>query len=372
MRLQSSSEKDKRIMVSEPHSAPYRDGTFVEMRKNTNMEWMILTGNKSHRHSEWNYISPNEEIRRYSNKTLEFRITTYQRGFLKMVLKFKPDIVITNSVIEAVVAKSIRHSHIVLYADTIKQGKHGNSYWNRMILTWLYKTANAIWVPGRAGKQYFESYLKGSRPVYCGTYTEDANQKIQKINDLRRNRSDLRGKLGIDDTDFLFLFIGKLIPTRHVGVLLKCMKRMANGRIKTLIIGDGPDEEIVHDYLLSEDNVKWIPHVSLEELETYYAIADAYIHPGEEPYSLALYEAAIAGIPILASKQVGATSDCLCDGKNGYLLKYCNPSDMHEKMLSVANGDLSENDIKKMQKFILDKRGIAWSSKQLMRACNFN
>ncbi|MCM1202067.1 MAG: glycosyltransferase [Bacteroides fragilis] len=272
------------------------------------------------------------------------------------------------------IAKCMIHSRIVLYADTMKPGKHGGYLWNRLLLTWLYKRADAVWVPGEAGKKYFRGCLKGKRPVYCGTYTEDADRKLQKIRELRKTKSELRCMLGFEESDYVFLFVGKLIPTRHVEVLLKCMKMLddKNKRIKALVIGDGPDEEKVRGYLRTGKNIRWLPRVSLQELEKNYALADAYVHPGEEPYSLALYEAAIAGIPILAAEKVGAAADCLYDGKNGYLLEFCDPSDMCEKMIKAANSEISGNECERVQRFILEKRGIVWSGEQLMKACSLN
>ena len=87
--------------------------------------------------------------------------------------------------------------------------------------------------------------------------------------------------------------------------------------LRVIVIGDGPEYIKADAAKNTLDNLLLIKSVEFDELHRYYALADAYIHPGSEPFSLAFVEAAIAGIPLISTHDVGASSDYLIDGYNG-------------------------------------------------------
>jgi glycosyltransferase involved in cell wall biosynthesis len=107
-----------------------------------------------------------------------------------------------------------------------------------------------------------------------------------------------------------------------------------------------------------------IPSISIQELEKVYAMADAYIYLGWEPYSLALYEAAILGLPIIANSEIGAVKDCVKDHKSGYLVYDYSPNKVAQMIFNVVNGEINEGAFE-MSKYIIDRRGVEWATDQL-------
>lgn len=359
-----------KVMVVEENAAPYRDDTFKEFIKQAKCDFLILTVNKKvDNHKEWEYKSPLEYCRKYCDNVINTKVGPYRRGTFTNMIKYKPDILITSSFIEEMMARMLGVSRVVFRSDTMRKGRHGDESWNKWALTKLYKLADSIWTTGAAGREYFSYYLKDTRPIYEGTYTNDVEKQYELICKERVNRDHLRRILGIDKTDFTFLFIGKLIESRHVDVLLAAMERMeSQNNVKVIIIGNGPDEHLVRDYCMRHKNVVHIPSVPLKDLEKYYAISDAYVHPGEEPYSLALYEAAVAGIPIISSAKVGATADCLKDTITGYLFAFCDVDGMVSCMQKVVQGKLDQKNIISLQQYILKERNLEWAASELMKA----
>ena len=195
----------------------------------------------------------------------------------------------------------------------------------------MYRRADAFWVPGSKSKAYFEQYVGNERPIYLGSYTDDCVNQMKKVNDSFKIRSSLRNELGISQNSFVFLFVGKLIESRNIGILLGAAERISNEnqKIEILVIGEGEENYKIEEYSNKYSNVKWIPRVRRSELEKYYAIADAYVHPGEEPYSLATYD----------------------------------------KMICVTQGMLDQKDVLDMRDFIQNHRGPVWAAKQLEKAC---
>lgn len=365
-----------RILVVENNAAPYRDDTFLELKNSTGCKFRIITERRpgiNDNHAEWCYESPLEKYRSYSAGTRKIGLASYRKGVVVELKKYKPDVLLTSSYIEGVLAKIISRSRVVLMSDTIKKGRHGARLWNKLLLSALYRIGDAMWVPGEAAAAYYREYLGQDRPIYQGGYTNDARRQYQAIRSWQSSKSQLRAGIGIGDEDFVVLFIGKLISSRCVHVLLEAAVNLEQrvNRVKFLIIGDGPDMKKVNDYLRKHKNLVHIDEVPLHELEKYYAIADAYVHPGEEPYSLALYEAAVAGIPIIASVKVGATKDCLRDRENGYLFEFGNSTDLAKKLELITKKNLCVEKIKQVQQLILSRRGITWSANQLAQACGW-
>lgn len=360
-------------MIVEQYSAPYRDGTYKEFIGRTNAEVLIFSEvrENQHNHSEWNYCSPVEKYRCYSKGALYFRIDHYRKGVFKKLMEFRPDVLVTSSVIEGILAKIFVKSRIVLFVDTIKKGRYAHQWWNKILRTWQYRQADARWVPGKAGERYFKEFCKNKCPIFQGMYTNDAIALDRKMTKLMEEREELRLNYGFTKSDFVFLFIGKMIPNRHIEVLIESAQYLENAHstIKILAIGNGPDFIKAQKYAEKNSNLFLIPSVPIKELEKYYVLADGYFHPGEEPYSLALYEAAIAGLPIVTSAKVGAAEDCMVDGENGYLFDFCNSKEAAEKMQQVADKKLQLDKIQRMRQFILNNRGVKWAAEQLMQAC---
>lgn len=364
-----------KVLIVEKHAAPYRDDTFREFMNKTKAEVLIFSEIKGdqHNHSEWNYTSCMQDFRKFAKGRIAWKVDYYRKGYLKCLLDFKPDVVVTPSVIEGKLAKIFLKARVVCTADTVKKGRYAKQKWNQVLRTWMYRQCDAWWIPGYAGEEYFREFLGSDHPIYHGSYTNDAVTLNQKMQEYRAEKDMYRKEIGVLPDEFLFLFVGKMIPTRHIEVLLNAMKQLPNEmKIKFLCIGNGPDFEKAKEYSKQDSRLILIPSVPLKELEKYYAIADAYLHPGEEPYSLALYEAAIAGIPMLSSNKVGAVYDCLENGKNGYIFAFCNAEDLREKIQMMYNGKLDPKDVKAKQTFILTQRGTDWAAKELAKACGIS
>jgi UDP-glucose:(heptosyl)LPS alpha-1,3-glucosyltransferase len=74
----------------------------------------------------------------------------------------------------------------------------------------------------------------------------------------------------------------------------------------------------------------------VEDVAPYYAEAHAFLFPtAYETFSLVTYEAAAAGLPLLAPR-VSGIEDLIVDGRNGYFIER-NPDDASEKLLRLLD-----------------------------------
>lgn len=356
-----------KILLLFNHFAPYRDDIFKLMENSGDYQLKFIIKSISHNHSEWEY-----ELKKFdyivSSGEYNFRkLGMLYKEYPKMLKKYKPNYVITSGSFITLIYTKLFHRDIkIIYvSDQIKKSKHSSNKIINAILKGIYRLADGIWCTGEAGEKYFLNYVEKNK-IKKGCYTNDVNRILGNIQLFDRKKE--REKLKILDDDYVFLFIGKLIPSREIGKIIKIAEyyKDVNTQVKFLIVGDGPDAGKVECAAKEADsNIRYIPRLSLNNLEMAYSVSDAYLYLGWEPYSLALYEASIVGLPIIANGEIGATYDCVNDGENGVRIF----EDDFEKIISVCDNSINgiyNSGANKMKEFIINERGIKWAANQLM------
>jgi glycosyltransferase involved in cell wall biosynthesis len=67
------------------------------------------------------------------------------------------------------------------------------------------------------------------------------------------------------------------------------------------------------------DNVYFLGFVNQSQLPKVYAVADIFVLPSvDEPWGLIINEVMCAGLPVIASAEIGAVPDLVHDGENGF------------------------------------------------------
>jgi len=358
----------KKVAIIVQTAAPYRDRIIETYINNTNDKiftdiYLINTQEKS-MHPEWEYTSPlnfknlreKEPIKTFYG-TLDFEI-------IKKLIRGGYDSILisgwfpaTSLIIELYCIIFNKRFSVML--DSVEINKK-----TRTLAHLILNKAYSIFVPGNMSKNFLISEGVPENKIYKGIYTND-NEKIYNIIESKKiERNHIRDQYGLKENDFCFLFVGKLIPTRRIGNLLKAIDRQTEVS-KYLIVGDGPDLELVNDFAIDHSNVIHLSSVPLENLHELYAIADAYIHPGKEPFSLALVEAAIAGLPIVSTDEVGAAYDVIKQNQNGIIVPFDSVSELTIAIERVRKGEMNINAIEKEQKILTNQYNIKWAAEQL-------
>lgn len=117
-----------------------------------------------------------------------------------------------------------------------------------------------------------------------------------------------------------FIFIGRLVPSKGVDYLLSAYAQYRNtthNPWKLILCGKGELEHKCHN----QPGVEVLGFMQPEELPTYLAKASCLILPSLfEPWGLVVHEAVTAGLAVIASHHVGATTYFVRDGQNGYII----------------------------------------------------
>ena len=113
-----------------------------------------------------------------------------------------------------------------------------------------------------------------------------------------------------------FLFVGELVCYKRPDLVLDAFARLQ--KEKLFVCGKGPMRRELEKR--ATPNVRFLDHVSREELRELYAGAKALIFPGIEDFGIVPVEAMAAGCPVIAMDR-GGTAETVLHGKTGLLME---------------------------------------------------
>ncbi|HXI85881.1 MAG TPA: glycosyltransferase family 1 protein [Parvularculaceae bacterium] len=126
-----------------------------------------------------------------------------------------------------------------------------------------------------------------------------------------------RRSVGFGDDDIVILFVGRLVREKGIDVFAETVRRAAsrNAKIKTLIVGDGPERANFENEM--PDGV-FVGYQDGEALARSYACADIFFNPSiTEAFGNVTLEAMAAGVPAVCATASGSVS-LVNDGATGY------------------------------------------------------
>ena len=91
-------------------------------------------------------------------------------------------------------------------------------------------------------------------------------------------------------------------------------------------------------------NVRFIGFINQSAMPRYYGASDVFVLPSiDEPWGLAINEAMCAGLPIVASSELGCIPDLVRDRGNGLVFQAGNIAALADALrLLIANAQLRE------------------------------
>lgn len=354
------------------HFAPYRDQTIADINNAGEHSIHIYSIDlKANTHPEWEYVNQSSCIH-FFEKHIQIPILgTWNSDIKKILQKHKDsDFYILSGYRPATlcyaVFKAILARKPFIYSTDKKE--FGTVLGDK-IARYISSKASAVWVPGEASRNYLQSIGIDGNKIFAGCYINSRKELIRRITANSHRRNLLREQLGFEESDTVFLFVGKLIPRRNIENLLNAFRKISETRhIKLLIIGDGPQLYLLEAF--NSPNIVNIKQCPFNDLYQYYMCADAYVHPGNEPYSLAAVDASVAGLPVVATEGVGASADTIKNGKNGFIIPENDSDALANAMLKIYEKNFDEDAVKSMQQFLIKERDIDWAARELSKAIN--
>lgn len=175
---------------------------------------------------------------------------------------------------------------------------------------------NHFFCSGQATKDYLINYGAKKDNIYIHNFSSITNDRIVKKPLSKKEKLEIRKKLGILTDKKIVLGVGRFIPLKRFEDLIEAVK-ICKTDCELYLLGGKPTKEYLK---LSKGygNIHFIDFVLPEDVDNYYKAANLFVLPSEtDVWGLVLNEAMAQGLPIISSDSpVGAKS--LIDG-NGYI-----------------------------------------------------
>ncbi|MEO8721752.1 MAG: glycosyltransferase family 4 protein [Ginsengibacter sp.] len=211
---------------------------------------------------------------------------------------------------------------------------------------WLrryFSTINWFLTMGNANEEFYKKYGVRENKLIRMHYPIDfvVYQKSYQQKELLRNK--IREQYNIHENEIVISVVGKLVAWKNQDHIIEAMKLLEEDGIVVKLFMLGSGEMKAHWELIAKELKKcqvFFPgFVNIEELPSYYAATDIYVHPASlEPHSVAISEAIMMGCPVILSDRCGSFGDTddVQTGKNGYVFEFGNIEDLAEKIKQLA------------------------------------
>lgn len=198
----------------------------------------------------------------------------------------------------------------------------------RIFLAVLKRLLSGNLTIGTLNREHYRNLGVPEEKLFMMPYAVDNDWFRARIAEAAARRDAFRDELGLEPGRPIALFAGKFIPRKRPQDLIRAFKAIAGdpsaGRPYLLVAGDGELRDELHALAADapEGAVRFLGFRGQTELPPLYDLADVFVIPSEmEPWGLVTNEAMNAGIPIVATTEVGAAHDLVRDGDNGFVLE---------------------------------------------------
>ena len=181
-----------------------------------------------------------------------------------------------------------------------------------------------------------ESYATTSRTLWDTDVTVIPNAVDIKRFNLENKGELIRDKYSIED-DPLALFVGRLVPHKGIGILIRSLTYTRNGKL--MIVGDGPYKKWLIDLVKKLDlneRVIFVGPVDDYWLPSYYSATDVVILPSTsrlEAFGIGGLEGMASGKPLILS-DIPGVRDVISE-REGYIVEPLDPNAIAEALQKI-------------------------------------
>jgi glycosyltransferase involved in cell wall biosynthesis len=166
---------------------------------------------------------------------------------------------------------------------------------------------------------------------------------MEPKNLARSDKQVARRRFGLDDDDFVILFVGRLESRKNPLVLLEGFNTalgQTHRSLKLLFCGDGSHREILASRIKSlrlEGKVLLLGRVDDSTLSLAYSASDLYVLPSVvEGYPATIVESRYFGLPVVVGNFPGVGST-VTNGKDGVVLDSIDRDSVARSILDLSN-----------------------------------
>jgi glycosyltransferase involved in cell wall biosynthesis len=192
------------------------------------------------------------------------------------------------------------------------------------VMSLFYRMCDGCLAIGTRNREFYRHHQVGEEKIFLTPYAVDNEFFMSKAASHRKQQASLREAYGLPLNKPVILFASKMAPRKRAMDLLQAYQqvreRAKDGAL--VFVGSGSEEERLKSYTHSQaiPDVYFLGFRNQSELPQLYAISDLFILPSEnEPWGLIINEVMCAGLPVIATEEIGAVADLVKHGENGFI-----------------------------------------------------
>lgn len=260
------------------------------------------------------------------------RSTLDQAALDRQVKDYVPDAIFTSGWIDKGYLKALAHkpTHCPVICGLDNQWKGGL---RQRLASWLSpwlvrRYFDFIWGAGPRQRAFARQLGYDDAHIREGYYSADVARFNHAYEQFHQQPVEGPRRL---------LYVGRIMAHKGIGELVEAFLQTDPACQWELCLVGKADGSVG----LPEDARLVVqPFVQPEALPAIYGQAQAFALPSrEEPWGVALHEAAAAGLPLLASDAVGAADSFLQAGENGFLHRAASVASIHEGLTRLMACD---------------------------------
>lgn len=187
------------------------------------------------------------------------------------------------------------------------------------------------------------------------------NERLHvEVSSHNGSREALRRKFGLPSGGYpVILAVGRMIPQKDPLTLLRAYARVrATTPCALLYVGSGP----LLRQIEAEARERRTPDVHLAGFVEQSRIAEAYVASDllvlpslDEPWGMVVNEAMACGLPVVASDRVGAGTDLVHDGANGYVVRAGDVAQLADALQALVSSKARRDEFGRVSRQVIER-----------------
>jgi len=298
---------------------PARQACFLHQALRENFDTVLIAGHLDEQEGDMSYLLTSEDgVRWIRSMSRPVRLWSDFLAFLRIVRILRmeqPDLVHTHAAkagtLGRIAATLLRVPvRVHTYHGHVFHGYFGplqTRAWLAIERTLNKITTRTVVISESQAEELVEKYNVVSRQKVCTIRNGYNLSLFARKEDVRKAR-DLRRALGFDDSHFVVLWAGRLVPIKNVELLAQIVREAQRSpRLRFLVVGDGIDRSKLESLTAGCSNI----HLAgwRQDIPELWAVADVgLVTSRNEGTPSALVEAMASGKPFVATN-VGGVID---------------------------------------------------------------
>ncbi|MDR2836303.1 MAG: glycosyltransferase family 4 protein [Bacteroidales bacterium] len=282
-----------------------------------------------------NWVMSNPNLNIKGKIVLLFGMSISIIKMIFFILRYNPKVVISNGPLcyaAAFASKILRKKHVWVLHEVLKEGLGVDYIFGiDLSMNCINKLSQIIVCNSQVVKNYYEQFIPSKKLIVAYYSVECEN--IGEINHNFNNTNCLN-----------IIFVGRFFDFKNQFDAVKAvlLLKNINEKIHLTLVGANNSEysnqitQFVYDNKLN-DNISIVNES--KDIFPFFQQADCSLVCSRfEAFGRVTIEAMKCGLPVIASN-IGANSELIKDGFNGYLYKFDNPNDLADKILMMKDAN---------------------------------